>query len=151
VGAAAVTGAALALRGGDEGVASFADGRFGARVVLCPDGGVEVPIDVSVLVDGTAASKAVTVQVATVELTVTSSPTVPSEVGVKSLRPTTAITPPTVAARSRVTVRADTTLLCTNFTGGPARFQEWSARVTLLTSAGSFSLDTSDRLRVELP
>jgi hypothetical protein len=149
--AAAGTATALALSGGEQVPPSFADARFGARTVLCPDGAVEQPVDVSVLADVGAGSSTLLVQAATVELVVTASPVVPSEVGVPSLRPTTGLTPSSVAEGSRVTVRVDTTLLCTNFTGGPSRFQEWTARLSLSTSEGLFRLETSDRLRVELP
>lgn len=147
----AAAGTALALRGGEEAVATgFSAARFGTRTVVCADASIEVPVDVSVLVEGSAGSKPVTVLSATMDLTVVSSPDVPIEVGMVSRRPTTGITPPSLVARSSVTLRVDSSLLCTNFAGGPARFQEWTARVTLTTSDGVFNLETSDRMRVEL-
>jgi len=147
----AAAGTALALRGGEADVpTAFSGARFGTRTVVCADNSIEVPVDVSVLVEGSAGSKPVTVLSATMALTVAASPDVPVEVGMVSRRATTGITPPSLVPRSRVTLRVDSTLLCTNFTGGPARFQEWTARVTLTTSEGVFNLDTSDRMRVEL-
>jgi hypothetical protein len=50
-----------------------------------------------------------------------------------------------------VVVRAETSLLCANGTGDSPRFNEWSGRLTLSTSAGVFTLVTADRLRVNIP
>jgi hypothetical protein len=59
--------------------------------------------------------------------------------------------PATIATGGRTTVRVDSTLLCDNGPGDSARFNEWSGRVTLTTSAGVFTVETADRLRVNIP
>ena len=42
-------------------------------------------------------------------------------------------------------------LICNNGPGDPGRFNEWSGRVTFTTSAGVFTVETADRLRVNIP
>jgi hypothetical protein len=54
-------------------------------------------------------------------------------------------------ANTSVPLRIDTTLLCGNGVGDEARFNEWSGRLTLTTSSGLVTLETADRLRVNIP
>ena len=68
-----------------------------------------------------------------------------------SIRPSNTL-PNTIPAGARPSVQVDSTLLCGNFPGDPARFNEWTAVVSLTTSAGVFNLETREpRLRVNLP
>jgi hypothetical protein len=45
----------------------------------------------------------------------------------------------------------DSTLLCGNAPNDAIRFNEWAVRVTLTTSAGVFTAEAADRLRVNIP
>ena len=59
--------------------------------------------------------------------------------------------PASVPARTNLSIQVQSSLLCTNQPGGVARYNDWTALVTLETSAGSFNLGTAGRLRVNLP
>ncbi|HET7293635.1 MAG TPA: tetratricopeptide repeat protein [Vicinamibacteria bacterium] len=151
---AAGAGIAIAASGGDSappGSASFANARFTSPIVLCPNGSVSAPLPFTVLVDASnGTSSPVTIRSATVRMTIVDSPEVPSEVGQSTTQPGTPI-PAEVPARTDLGVQVQSALLCTNQPGGVARYNDWTALVTLETSAGSFNLGTTDRLRVNLP
>jgi hypothetical protein len=64
--------------------------------------------------------------------------------------PATAM-PASLPASTAVTLRVDTSPLCQNGAGDASRFNEWSGRLTLTTDAGVFSVETTDRMRVNIP
>jgi hypothetical protein len=74
---------------------------------------------------------------------------VPSEVGFASSMATTA--DPTTFPAGATTLHVRTTLSCGNGVGDPSRFNEWTGRVTLVTASGAFTVETADRLRVNIP
>ena len=154
---AAAAGIAIAAGGGGaqtppQGNVSFANARFATTVILCPNGSVDVPAGFSLLVDAlNGRSTPLSISAASVTMSIANSPEVPSEVGFTSSRPSSAM-PNVVPGSTSPSVQVDSTLLCNNTAGGPARFNDWSAVVTLTTSAGVFTLQTQeDRLRVNLP
>jgi hypothetical protein len=157
LGAGAVAGAgiALAASGGSSppptGEVRFTNARFATPVLVCPDGSASTELALGIDFDamnGTAA--AVTVSAISSTLIIRASPAVPSEVGFASSLLTRAM-PPSVPARGTVVIRADTTLLCANGTGDAPRFNEWTANLTLSTPSGVFTLETVDRMRVNIP
>jgi hypothetical protein len=150
-------GVALAAGGGGGGSSppppapSFTNGRFSPTVILCPDGDVNAPLPFTVLVDASnPRDAALSIRSVTVRMTIVESPQVPSEVGQSTTQPGSPL-PDTIAARSSLTVQIGSALLCTNLPGGVSRYNDWTALVTLETSAGTFNVGTSDRLRVNLP
>ncbi len=152
---AAGAGIALAASGGDSappGGVSFANARFTSDVILCPNGSVSAPLPFTILVDASnGASSAVTIRSVTVQMTIVASPEVPSEVGQSTTQPGRPI-PDVVPGRTNLSIQVQSALLCTNQPGGVVRHNEWTALVTLVTSAGSFNLGTADdRLTVNLP
>jgi hypothetical protein len=152
VGGAAAGAVVLATRGEDPsaGTVSMANARFTQPVIVCENGSDNVPLPFSVLVDvDNRSTRQVTVQaVETVAVIVETA--FPPELGFSSTRPST-VAPTSVAAESRVTLRVETTLLCGNGPGDPARFNTWTARISFSTSAGVFNVETADRMRVDLP
>jgi hypothetical protein len=108
-----------------------------------------LPVTVLVEADNSG-SEAVSLSSASLTLIIVTSPAVPSEVGFASSAPTT-VTPSSVGARGNATLRVDSSLLCSNGSRDAARFNEWTGRVTLTTSAGVLSVETTDRLRVNIP
>jgi hypothetical protein len=150
LGGAAAGAVALATRD-TGGTLTLGGARFATPVIVCPDGSADLMLPFSVLVDAhndTAA--AVEVQSVSTVAVITASPDAPSEVGFSSSLPSR-VAPMTVAARTSATLRVDTSLLCGNGTGGPARSNQWLARLSFTTSAGPFHVETTDRLRIELP
>jgi hypothetical protein len=151
-GAAAAVGIVLATRGEETppGAATFAGARFGTPVIDCLNGSrfVEMPLSLLVEASNPTAAPVTITNVATVLVIVTSA--IPAEVGLASTRPTTPV-PASIAAGQSATVRLDTTLLCDNDAGDPFRFNEWSGSITFTTSAGVFTLNAADRLRVNVP
>jgi hypothetical protein len=158
LGAGAVAGGTIALVAGGgssppppSGEVRFTNARFATPVLVCPDGSASTELPLSVDFDaanGTAA--AVTVGAISSTLIIVASPAVPSEVGFASSLLTRAM-PTTVPAQGSVVIRAETTLLCANGSGDAPRFNEWTARLTLSTASGVFTLETVDRLRVNIP
>ncbi len=141
---------AVAAKGGasEPGVARFANARFGTPVIECPNGSKSVPISFTILVDGTnTTGSPITVNSVSATVVIEAS-AIPSEIGLASSLPATAA-PDTVAASTTLTVTS--ALLCDNAPGNAPRFNEWSGRVTLTTSAGVFPLTAADRLRVNVP
>jgi hypothetical protein len=117
---------------------------------VCPDGFHGAPISFTILVDvNNGTSGPVTVNSVTTTIVIVSSD-IPSEVGQASSFPST-VTPETVGAQSQATLTIASTLLCYNDVGDAPRFNEWSGRATLTTSAGVYVLDAADRLRINIP
>ena len=152
LGGAAAGAVVLATRDEDPaaGTITFANARFTEPVIVCPDNSVDLPLPFSVLVDvDNRATRQLTIQ-AVITLALITASDIPSEIGFGSTRPSTA-TPTSVAAESRSTVRVDSTLLCGNGPGGPARSNTWTARVSFSTSAGDFNVETAGRMRIDIP
>jgi hypothetical protein len=157
LGAAAAAGIALAAGGSDEGGggdlgATASNARFTLPTIVCPDGAVERQIEFSVIFDVRAAERPVVVGAIAVRMTIESSPDIPAEINFVSERPAT-VSPQRVEALTTSTLRADSSLLCTNGTGGTPRYNEWRARVTLTDVSGAVLTvtTTGPLLRVELP
>ena len=157
LGAGALAGGAIAVAAGGSssppptGEVRFTNARFATPVLVCPDGSASTELALGIDFDamnGTGA--AVTVSAITSTLIIRASPAVPSEVGFASSLLTRAM-PSTVPTQGTVVIRADTTLICANGTGDSPRFNEWSANLTLGTPLGLFTLETVDRLRVNIP
>jgi hypothetical protein len=153
VGGAAVLGGAalLATRGGGgNGALTFSGARFGTPVLDCPDGETSTSLPVSILVEATNGSKqAARIRTVTATLVIVTT-AIPGEMGFATNPPATAM-PASLPAGTAVTLRVDTSLLCQNGAGDASRFNEWSGRLTLTTDAGVFSVETTDRMRVNIP
>jgi hypothetical protein len=152
LGGAAAGAVVLATRDEDPaaGTATFSNARFTQPAIECPDNSVDLPLPFSVLVDvDNRATRQLTIQ-AVITLALITASDIPSEVGFGSTRPSTAM-PNVVAAESRSTLRVESTLLCGNGPGGPARSNTWTAHLSFSTSAGDFNVETTNRMRVEIP
>jgi hypothetical protein len=144
---AAAAGVVLATRGGSNvAPPSFSGVRFGTPVVVCEDGSVNVPIPVQILVEAQAGSSVSVSADATLIIVASADP---GEVNFASHQ-TTTVAPTTVAANSHATLQVSTALICNNGRGDAGRFNEWMGRVTLNTSAGVFTVETVDRMRVNI-
>jgi hypothetical protein len=143
----------LATRGGGSdtgGATTFSGARFGTPVLDCPDGAAGTPLPVSILVEArNDAKQAAQIRTVTATLVIVTS-AIPGEIGFASNQPATAV-PASVPATGAVTVRIDTSLLCQNGAGDASRFNEWTGRLTLTTAAGVFNVETTDRMRVNIP
>jgi hypothetical protein len=146
--AAATAGVVLATRGSNAS-AAFSGARFGNLVAVCPDDSINVPVQVLILVEAQAGSAALSIDSATAQLIIVMSADT-GEVGFASTQATT-VSPMVVAAKTHATLQVSTVLVCNNGPGDPGRFNEWSGRVTFTTSAGVFTVETADRLRVNIP
>jgi hypothetical protein len=147
--AAAAAGVVLATRGGSDASATLSGARFANLVALCPDDSVNVPVPVLILVEAQAGASSLSIDSAAAQLIIVTSPAAPGEVGFASGQATDVI-PKIVASKTHATLQVNTMLICNNGPGDP-RFNEWSGRVTLTTSAGVFTVETADRLRVNIP
>ena len=147
-------GIVLATRGRDRGPvvtpARFTGARFGTPVLGCPDGAVDLPLPLNILVDAEGGSAATAVTSVSAVLIIKESPAFPGEVGFASNAPAS-VSPQSVPATASVTLRIDTTLLCGNGAGDEARYNVWSGKLTLATSSGLVTLETADTLRVNIP
>lgn len=153
VGGAAAGAVALAASGGGNGgsgTVTMANARFATPVIECANGSDNVPLPYSVLVDADNRSAQPLVIQDLISVAVITRTTFPGELGFSSPRPST-VAPTTVAAGTRGTLRVESTLLCGNGPGDPARFNEWLARISFNTSAGVFNVETADRMRVDIP
>jgi hypothetical protein len=148
-GAAAAAGVVLATRGADAS-AVFSGARFGNLVAFCTDDSVNVPVPVLILVEVQAGSSSLSIDTAAAQLIIVTSPAAPGEVGFASGQATD-VNPKLVASKAHATLQVTTVLICNNGPGDPGRFNEWSGRVTFTTSAGVFTVETADRLRVNIP
>ena len=154
VGGAAAGVVALASAGGGGGrsgaAVSFGNAQFDPAAIACPDGVHGLPLTVAILLDGFNDGTApVTVSAVAADLTVVASSI--AEVGLRSPGRPTTVSPGLVSAGGRASLRLETSLLCDNDRGDEPRFNEWSGRITLTTSAGVFTVDTLNRLHVEIP
>jgi hypothetical protein len=153
LGGVAVSGGAavLATRGGaKDGPTTFTGARFATPVLDCPDGETGTSLPVSILVEARNDSKqASLIRTVTATLVIVTS-AIPGEVGFAGNRPATA-SPASVPAKGAATVRVDTSLLCQNGAGDASRFNEWTGRLTFTTAAGVVTIETSDRMRVNIP
>lgn len=146
---AAAAGVVLATRGGSDAPVGMSGARFGTPVVTCFDDSIDVPIQVQILVEAQAGDSSLSIQSAAGTLIIRDSADT-GEVGFASNQPTT-VAPTAVAAKARATLLVGTTLICNNGPGDPGRFNVWSGNVTFTTSAGVFTVETADRLRVNIP
>ena len=154
VGGVAVAGGAAVLltRGGsqNDGPTTFSGARFGTPVLDCPDGAAGTPLTVSILVEARNDSKqAAPIRSVTATLVIVTS-AISSEIGFASNQPATPL-PASIPAGSAATVRVDTSLLCQNGAGDAPRFNEWTGRLTFTTGGGVFGVETTDRMRVNIP
>lgn len=152
--AGAAGGIVLATRGSGPGPtgtpARFTGARFETPVLGCPDGSVDLPLKLSILVDAEGGSTATAVTSVSAVLIIKESPAFPGEVGFASNAPAS-VSPQSVPARTSMTLRIETTLLCGNGAGDEGRFNVWSGKLTLATSSGAVILETVDTLRVNIP
>ena len=82
------------------------------------------------------------------EMRVEASPAIPAEIGFVSTRPAL-VNPSRVEALTTATLRADSHLLCTNGVGGPERYNDWRARITITDTSGEgLTVSTTDLFRV---
>ena len=125
--------------------------RFATPVLDCPDGaqGLELPLAIDFDASNPT-SAVVPIPSITSTLIIESSPDLPSEVGFASSRQTM-VAPSSVPALPSATLRASTAIVCANGTGDPPRVNVWLGRLTLSTPAGVFTLQTVDRMRVNIP
>jgi hypothetical protein len=147
--AAAAAGVVLATRGGSDASVAFSGARFGNLVVLCPDDSVNVLVPVLILVEAQAGGSSLSIDSAAAQLIIVTSANT-GEVGFASTQATN-VSPMVVASKTHATLQVTTVLVCNNGPGDPGRFNEWSGRVTFTTSAGVFTVETADRLRVNIP
>jgi hypothetical protein len=155
-GVAAGVGIAFAVSGGDSpstpespGEVQFAGARFSPASVECPNGAVDLPIEVDLEIDATNTGSSVTLSAVSSTLVIVASPAVPGEIGFASSAPTTST--PSVVPGGMTTLRLQTTLRCSNGTNDDPRYNEWSGRVVLATALGAENLETVNLLRVNIP
>jgi hypothetical protein len=153
-GAAVAVGVLAAPRGesGGTGRVSFGNARFASATIVCPDNSTDVNLPFSILIDGVnGTSEPVTLSSVSVAMTIVSSPAFPSEVGFISNRSARVLPPAMLPARGTTVISVESSFLCGNGPGDPGRFNEWTGRVTLATLDGFQTVDTADRIRVNLP
>jgi hypothetical protein len=153
VGSVAVAGtaAALALRGGGSGAPTFSGARFGTPVLTCPNGSDNVRLPFTVLVEASNPSgDPVPIASVSTVVTIELSPAFTGEIGFQSGE-ASMVVPASLPPKQGVTLQITSSLICGNGEGDPGRFNEWSGRVTLTTSAGVFMVTVADRMRVNIP
>ena len=144
--------ALLATRGSNPSPANvrFSGLRFTSPVIECPNGSQAVPIYVNLDFEATnEGEQSAVISNPSCTLTITASPGAPDQLGSASSQPTVVM--PTAFGRGTTTIRARTTLTCSNGVGGPARYNEWQATLRFVGASGNVVLQTTDRLRVEIP
>jgi hypothetical protein len=148
-GAAIAAGAAVALGGGaGERPIRIENLRFATPQIECPNDTFDQPIGYAVLADVVNDGEETPVLGVTLTATITVSEL--AEVGFTATRPATAA-PALLPARRATTLRVDSTLVCSNASGGPPRFNEWKAHLILATAAGTASAETVNSMRVMIP
>ena len=137
-----------------SGTIDFTNARFEDTSSVCPDGANDAPTNFTVLVDGVnnRCGTTVTITSASVQFVVQIANRTNNRPGqrinVGNLTPS----PATVGSGVSATVRVDPRLVCTNPRGpSGGAFNEFSANVTLNTSAGNFTLATTNRHRTSFP
>ena len=146
--------AVVAAVGGDPapapaGEVRFSGARFATPAIDCPNGVVDQPLPVGLDVDATNPGPSATLSAVSSTLIIVARP--PSRARSASPAPPRPRPPPRSVPRGTTTLRLQTTLRCSNGTGDEPRFNEWSGRVVLATAAGAVTLETVDRLRVNIP
>jgi hypothetical protein len=134
----------------DAGQAQFFGARFAVATTVCPNGSTGVVIPVPLFLEATNET-AMEVPITRLSTTlVVETTTVAGETGFQSTRPSN-FTPRSLTSGQQATLQVETGLSCTNAIGDAPRFTEVSARVEVVTPAGTFVLPTPDRLRVDFP
>ncbi len=152
-GGAAAGVVVLATKGGGASGdgARFIGAAFEPPVVDCPNGDIEKPLTVTITVYAEGGRNSTMINSVSVQLRIEESPLLPSEKGFASGRPAT-ISPTSVPAGSSVSLRVETTLLCTNGEGDAPRYNRWSGHLILSTPGGLVNLDTATQwLQVNIP
>ena len=152
-GGAAAGVVVLATKGGGASGdgATFQGATFSPAVIECPNGDIKKPLAVGITIFAEGGRSATTITAASVVLKIETSPDVPSEIGTATEVTEARVTPSTVPAGASVTLRADTTLLCSNAPGDNRRYNEWSGRITLVTDHGPVLVETVNPLHVDIP
>jgi hypothetical protein len=153
-GAGAAAGVGLAIlagsRGSNPGGVRFNGARFSPPAIDCENGAAGVPLAIGIDLEATNdGDQPVRVNSVSTMLIIVSSPLAPGEVGTAESAPAT-VTPATVD-RGTSTLHVRTTLACYNAAGDEPRYNDWLGRATLVTAAGAVTLETSDRLRINIP
>jgi hypothetical protein len=149
-GAAVAAGVVVLATRGDATPPAFSGARFGTPVLVCENGSDNDPLPFRILVEANNRSgETLAVSGATSVVTIVDA-TITSEIGFASSR-ATLVNPPSIAAGQSATLEVQSSLVCGNGFGDAPRFNEWSGRVTLNTSAGVFMIDVGDRMRVNIP
>ena len=152
-GGAAAGVVVLATRGGGTSGdgARFVGAAFEPPVAECPNGDFEKPLKVFVTVYAEGGRSSTTINRVTVQLRIEESSLVPSEVGFASGYPAT-INPTLVPAGSNVSLKVETSILCSNAVGDAPRYNRWSGHLVLSTPGGLVNLDTATQwLQVNIP
>jgi hypothetical protein len=137
-----------------NGVVNFANARFETTTSTCGEGSDEAPVSLVLLADAAnnRCGTPLTINGASVVLTIEIANGTNNRPGQRFNIPSLAVSPTTVAAGSRATIRLDPRLVCTNAPGeGGGAFNEFSAQLTVNTSAGTFTLQATNRHRVSFP
>jgi hypothetical protein len=143
----------LATKGGGSSGndARFIGAAFEPPVIECPNGDIEKPMKVFITVYAEGGRSSTTINRVTVQLRIEESPLVPSEEGFASGFPAT-ISPASVPTGASVSLRVETTILCSNAAGDTPRYNRWSGHLILSTPAGLVSRDTATPwLQVNIP
>jgi hypothetical protein len=151
-GVAAGVGIAVVASGGggsSPGEVRFTGARFAPGALECPDGVTNLPLAVGIEVDATNTGAPATLSAVSATLIIVDSPAVPSEIGFASSAPATVS--PSAVPEGTTILHLQTSLTCANGSGDPSRYNEWSGRVVIATAQGAVTLDTVDRLRVNIP
>lgn len=136
------------------GAINFTNARFEDTTSTCPDGAQNAPTNFTILVDGAnnRCGTTVTITTASVEFTVEIANKTNNRKGQRFNVENLTAVPSTLASGARATIRVDPRLVCTNPRGqSGGAFNEFSARVTLTTSAGNFTQQTTNRHRTAFP
>ena len=143
----------LATKGGGASGdgARFVGAAFEPPVAECPNGDFDEPMKVFIAVYAEGGRSSTTISRVTVQLRIEESSLVPSEVGFASGSPAT-ITPTSVPAGSNVSLKVETSIVCSNAVGDAPRYNRWSGHLILSTPAGLISRDTATPwLQVNIP
>ncbi len=149
----AAAGVVVLAKGGSASGdgATFNGATFSPAVIECPNGDIGKPLAVGITIFAEGGRSATTITAASIVLKIETSPDVPSEIGRATEVTEARVTPSTVPAGASVTLRADTTLLCSNAAGDKFRYNEWSGRITLRTDHGPVFVETVNPLHVDIP
>jgi hypothetical protein len=150
---AAAGGIALATKGGGSSGdgARFVGAAFEPPVVECPNGDIQKPLKVFITVFAEGGRSSTMINSVNVQLRIEESPLVPSEIGFASGFPAT-ISPASVPAGSNVSLKVETSILCSNAVGDTPRYNRWSGHLILSTADGLVNRDTATPfLQVNIP